>query len=1108
MYSIEACYKTSESVCSTIKVYDDAIIDQRVKVADPVLELEDNSAGSLEFTVYPTNHAYGTIFDEDTEPISLMTSTVRVYVQRDDNGVLKKEEIWEGRPLTIEKDFYNGKRVYCEGALCYLNDIDQPAVEYTADKIQNEYDFQDKKSISGGRLEIVDFMKAVLMAYNQRAADNRKFDIDGTYVNPVRVPIGYNFKGCMTDLNAIKSIQNPSERDIYQTMTGLDGYQSRGWVTDVDDLYSVGNVMLHDICYVTKEEEYYVYNGMMWERTDVLDYIGEYYVYAPDPKSTASEIRMTWTDVTTQIHISCGISRSTGGEKTKDAIGAIVENFGGHVKVRTVNRKRCLYYTAKIYPEKEFIGCSNQIKQQSVDFGKNLLDLTKKRDGSEFFTVLLPIGAPISSEHPETIESMCENVIEKGTNDVVDIKEYYTDLTLDTRAQPYDATQQLFWTSTGRTPASEHGVPRRVFCKPCLEPGYTYFLFTTSYNQDTAAPDLIKNNTYAYLLYDEGPNSPLLNNKDQGSVAHPYYVGTLFSGKTYNVSDEANYSNRRLLSAKQLPVSDSIEEIHGAEFFVPDGGSGKSKGYNLYFSCAILHARSKFVSGEREGQHVELPSVFDSGYWDDKVLAYPKLYKSPYSNKEATPTKVRKVDDHYILWEGCTKYGGEDDPSIDPHKLQIGNNKYGTDNYGLHYAQNSFISLLQRSNFGWSSWHEAYQGGGNEGIWQDPSSMWSNSVNGNWVFYTGQAGHHVARVLVEPGKTYYLNTRVTNPGFPKPSYYTVDTYDDLATIRDPNDHDVAYVRDLNQYWAYYADEGAFASYWSPGVIPDNWYLDDLGEMKYGRDYYDVVAYAVVARRPVYASGSSTGNPAAVSWGWQVLSKKLANRSQVTTIFNMEEIKIPEAVPPELEKPYEAVHFYDENGNPDTSALDETTHLELWFLCDQCYINGNGEYDPDTGELIGYVPEVFVEDETAFSNEVGTNYKNHVTIKPLQPVNVNGDDWPEEYLINKELYDKYGPIVKVATYDEAYTPTQLMTYARNEMDKMKGEESFEVSAIDLKSCGLSDCDRLRLMQKIKINDKPHGIDASIVLSKMTIDLADPSQNNYTLGYEANRGISAM
>lgn len=1085
MYSIEACYKTSESVCSTIKVYDDAIIDQRVKVADPVLELEDNSAGSLEFTVYPTNHAYGTIFDESTEPISLMTSTVRVYAQRDENGVLKKEEIWEGRPLSIEKDFYNGKHVYCEGALCYLNDIDQPAAEYTADKIQKEYDFQDKKSVSGGRLEIIDFVKAVLIEYNKRAAVNRKFDVEGTYVNPVRIPLNYAFKGCLTDLNAIKSVPNPSERDIYQTMTGLNGYRSRGYVTEVDELYSVDDVALNDICYVTSEEDYYLYTGMMWERTDVLDYAGEYYVYAPDPKSTASEIRMTWSDVTSQIHISCGISRSTGGEHTKEAIGSIVENFGGHLKVRTVNGSRCLYYTAKIYPEKEYIGTDEQLFPQSVDFGKNLMDLTKKRDGSEFFTVLLPIGAPISNEHPETIESMCENVIENG--DMV-ISAYEEDLTLDPIVQPFDATQQ-----TVSYPRS--GSPRRWFAKNGLDPGYTYYLFTTSYNHRTSdGSEAEQQNNYMYFLYDSGPNRPLQDsNKGLGGVSHPSYVGTLFSGETYSADDVAYYKNDRLLSMKQLSSSDTVEELVGESFHVPEKGSGN--GYSLYFSCATMYARGW---NETKTTCIELDSNIPYGYWDNHTLAYPRLYRAPYPDSDSRPLKVRKVDDKLIYWAGCTKYGGAVRTDIDPHKRSLYSvpvtDKYGTNDYDMHIDGDT-AKLIDYHNTGRSTWHKMWDD------WQAGDSDWKEDNNPNWIFPTGYTGHHVARVIVEPGKTYYLNTRVTNAGFPKTTKEEKKVELETQLPEDAPEHSIYFVGETDSFAG---KEGASWSYpWGYGKNKDYTFGDDNGLMRGGREYYDVIAYAVVVRRPVYYG------PGDYRWGWQVLSKKLANRSQCATVCSMEEIKIPSAIPPESTlKPGELFSFYDSEGNATPLAGNHVCHLELWFACDQCYINGNGEYDPDTGELIGYVPEVFVEDETAFGNEVGTNYKNHVTIKPLQPVNVNGDDWPEEYLINKELYDKYGPIVKVATYDEAYTPTQLMTYARNEMDKMKGEESFEVSAIDLKSCGLSDCDRLRLMQKIKINDKPHGIDASIVLSKMTIDLADPSQNNYTLGYEANRGISAM
>ena len=727
MYSIETTYKDAYGNEKTIVVYDDVALDQRLKVVSPVLELADNSAGSLTFTVYPTNQAYGTLEDSSTDPLSMLTATVRVFMVPPiiDRGGIEpqigyaKEEIWEGRPLTVDKDFYNGKAVYCEGALCYLNDIDQPAVEYTADKIQNEYTFPNKKSIRGGNLEFIDFFKAVLMAYNERAAYNRTFDIDGVYVNPVRIPLGYSFKGCLTDLDAIKAVQNPESRDIYQTMSGLSGYASRGYVETYADLSNISSPVSNDICYVVKDESYYLYSGSAWEKTKVMDYVGEYYTYGPDPKSTSTPVSMIWSDVTNQVHLSCGISRVTGGENTKETVSSIVENFGGHLKVRTVDGKRCLYYTAKIYPEDEFIGADASKSVQAVEFGKNLVELTKKRDGSEFFTVLLPIGAEISNENPETIESMCENVIEHG--DLM-VTSRCTDLVLDNTIQPYDATQQLAFTSIGRNVAP-HQSPRRTLAKVGLDPGYTYYLFTTSYNQDTGdGTDVIQKNNYMYFLYDAGPNRPDISS-GAGAISHPYYVGTLTSGESYPLTDEhgeevrAVYKNDRLLSMKQLPVSEVVTELVGEKFEIPEKGVGA--GYALYFSCATLYARTL----DDQGHNVELPppSQIGADFWDSHTLVYPKLYKTPYPRKDTTKLKVRAVDPHNIWWAGCTKFGGVPRSDIDPHKLYPNavTDEYGTNDYDMYIDQGTYVRVLGYTSTGRSSWHKVWD------PWQTGGSIWS-----------------------------------------------------------------------------------------------------------------------------------------------------------------------------------------------------------------------------------------------------------------------------------------------------------------------------------------------------------------------------------------------
>ena len=81
---------------------------------DPVLDLADNSAGSFEFTMAPDHPMY--------DKVNTLTSEVIVY--RD--GV----EIWSGRPIEENIDFYKRKNVYCEGELAYLNDSIQSPAEY------------------------------------------------------------------------------------------------------------------------------------------------------------------------------------------------------------------------------------------------------------------------------------------------------------------------------------------------------------------------------------------------------------------------------------------------------------------------------------------------------------------------------------------------------------------------------------------------------------------------------------------------------------------------------------------------------------------------------------------------------------------------------------------------------------------------------------------------------------------------------------------------------------------------------------------------------------------------------------------------------------------
>lgn len=87
-------------------IFDDTVEDVSLKLIDPSLSLSDNSAGSFEFTMPKNNVGY--------DRLGRMISEIIVYQNN--------KEIWRGRILSEEMDFYNRKKYYCEGELAYLND--------------------------------------------------------------------------------------------------------------------------------------------------------------------------------------------------------------------------------------------------------------------------------------------------------------------------------------------------------------------------------------------------------------------------------------------------------------------------------------------------------------------------------------------------------------------------------------------------------------------------------------------------------------------------------------------------------------------------------------------------------------------------------------------------------------------------------------------------------------------------------------------------------------------------------------------------------------------------------------------------------------------------
>ena len=132
MYSIYA-----DGVC----IYNDAYELKELAVLEPRLTLEDNAAGSFSFKLPRSNIAYDSI-------VSLVTD---ISVNRDNR------EIWAGRVLSDDMDFWNNRSIYCEGELAFLNDSSQLQKVYNG--------------------SIRDFLEFILDVHNQQVKSNRQFRV-------------------------------------------------------------------------------------------------------------------------------------------------------------------------------------------------------------------------------------------------------------------------------------------------------------------------------------------------------------------------------------------------------------------------------------------------------------------------------------------------------------------------------------------------------------------------------------------------------------------------------------------------------------------------------------------------------------------------------------------------------------------------------------------------------------------------------------------------------------------------------------------------------------------------------------------------------------------
>lgn len=125
-------------------IYSDISPLETVKVIEPKLTLADCAAGSLEMTLPPINVGYNVI--------KRMITDIIVKCEG--------EELWRGRVLTDDYDFWNRRKMVVEGELAYLNDSIQPPARYLSETTTIET-----------------FITSLITIHNQQVPTNRQFEI-------------------------------------------------------------------------------------------------------------------------------------------------------------------------------------------------------------------------------------------------------------------------------------------------------------------------------------------------------------------------------------------------------------------------------------------------------------------------------------------------------------------------------------------------------------------------------------------------------------------------------------------------------------------------------------------------------------------------------------------------------------------------------------------------------------------------------------------------------------------------------------------------------------------------------------------------------------------
>lgn len=185
-------------------LYSDVYPLETRKVTSPTLKMGVDEAGSLEFTVSEVNKCY----------TKLLRMKTIITVKKLNPMTHAEEPIWDGRILREDRDFYNNKKLYIEGALAFLNDSTQPIKEYKNKSLAE---------LMGDGTDI-NRTKGILWEHNNTIKDPSRYIYWGGKADTFNPPdLEYWSTGYEYTLDAVRSLAEYLEGHFIVRKDPIDG---------------------------------------------------------------------------------------------------------------------------------------------------------------------------------------------------------------------------------------------------------------------------------------------------------------------------------------------------------------------------------------------------------------------------------------------------------------------------------------------------------------------------------------------------------------------------------------------------------------------------------------------------------------------------------------------------------------------------------------------------------------------------------------------------------------------------------------------------------------------------------------------------------------------